>query len=47
VDAACDAVVHVAKRTPPDEKALAVMLDAYVKYRRIYPALRTIFPSAG
>jgi xylulokinase len=47
VDAACDAVVHVAKRTPPDEKALAVMLDAYVKYRRIYPALRAIFPSAG
>jgi xylulokinase len=47
VDAACDAVVRVAKRTPPDEKALSVMLDAYVKYRRIYPALRMIFPSAG
>jgi hypothetical protein len=24
-----------------------VMLGAYVKYRRIYPALRAIFPSAG
>jgi len=47
VDAACDAVVHVAKRTVPDQKALHVMQDAYVKYRRIYPALRMIFPSLG
>jgi xylulokinase len=47
VDAACDAVVHVAKRTPPDQKAVNVMQDAYVKYRRIYPALRSIFPALG
>jgi xylulokinase len=47
VNAACDAVVRVAKRTPPEEKAVRVMLDAYVKYRRIYPALRMIFPSTG
>jgi xylulokinase len=47
VDAACDSVVRVAKRTNPDLKAASVMLDAYVKYRRIYPALRNIFPSAG
>ena len=47
VDAACDSVVRVAKRTSPDLKAASVMLDAYVKYRRIYPALRNIFPSTG
>jgi xylulokinase len=47
VDAACDSVVRVAKRTNPDLKSASVMLDAYVKYRRIYPALRNIFPSAG
>jgi xylulokinase len=45
VDAACDAVVRVAKRTPPDQKSVNVMQEAYVKYRRIYPALRNIFPS--
>jgi xylulokinase len=44
VDAACDAVVHVAKRTVPDPVAAIVMEDGYSKYRRIYPALRTIFP---
>jgi len=43
VDAACDAVVHVAKRTAPDEKAIRVMQEAYVHYRRIYPALQNIF----
>ena len=45
VDAACDAVVRVAKRTPPDQKSVNVMQESYVKYRRIYPALRNIFPS--
>jgi xylulokinase len=43
VDAACDAVVHVAKRTVPDEKAVRVMQESYVRYRRIYPALQSIF----
>ena len=42
VDAACDAVVHVAKRTPPDPSAVIVMRESYAKYRRIYPALRSI-----
>jgi xylulokinase len=44
VDAACDAVVHVAKRTPPDQEAARVLQASYAKYRRLYPALRSIFP---
>ena len=43
IDAACDKVVHVAKRTAPDRDASRVMQEAYVRYRRIYPALRSIF----
>jgi xylulokinase len=42
VDAACDAVVRVAKRTSPDPGAVIVMRDTYAKYRRMYPALRSI-----
>ncbi len=45
VDAACDAVVRVAKHTPADPAALPVMQEAYLRYRQLYPALRTIFPS--
>ena len=44
VDAACDAVVHVAKRTPPNQEAARVMQASYTNYRRLYPALRSIFP---
>jgi xylulokinase len=43
VDAACDAVVHVAGRTAPDPQAVIVMEESYARYRRIYPALRSIF----
>jgi len=43
VDAACDKVVHVAKRTAPEREASRVMQETYVNYRRLYPALRTIF----
>ena len=43
VDAACDAVVRVAKRTPTDQEATQVMTESYGHYRRIYPALRSIF----
>jgi len=43
VDAACDAVVRVAKRTPTDQEATQVMQESYGHYRRIYPALRSIF----
>ena len=42
VDAACDAVVRVARRTAPDAVATQVMQTTYARYRRIYPALRGI-----
>ena len=43
VDAACDAVVHVAGRTSPDPQAVIVMQESYARYRRIYPALQSVF----
>jgi xylulokinase len=43
VDAACDAVVHVAGRTAPDPQAVIVMRESYARYRRIYPALQSVF----
>ena len=45
VDAACDAVVRVAKRTEPSAEATRVMQESYSRYRRVYPALRSIFAS--
>ena len=45
VDAACDAVVRVAKRTVPEPDASRVMQQTYVSYRRLYPALRSILPA--
>ena len=47
VDAACDAVVHVAGRTAPDQQAVIVMQKSYARYRRIYPALRSIFADSS
>jgi xylulokinase len=44
VDEACDAVVRVAKRTSPEPGAIRVMQQTYSGYRRLYPALRSIFP---
>jgi xylulokinase len=43
VDDACDAVVQVAGRTAPDPQAVIVMQESYARFRRIYPALRSIF----
>jgi len=43
VDAACDAVVHVAKRTAVNQDSVRVMAESYAKYRRVYPALEEIF----
>ena len=43
VDAACDAVVRVAGRTAPEPQSLSVMEEGYRRYRRIYPALRSVF----
>ncbi|MGD0841724.1 MAG: xylulokinase [Candidatus Acidiferrales bacterium] len=46
VDEACDAVVRVASRVQPSARDSATLQKSYVTYRRIYPALREIFPSA-
>jgi xylulokinase len=43
VDAACDAVVRVRDRTPPNPASMAVMAANYKQYRRVYPALKSIF----
>jgi hypothetical protein len=45
VDAACDAVVRVAQQTAANPGTVRVMGENYAKYRRIYPALRSIFPT--
>jgi xylulokinase len=42
VDAACDAVVRVADRVRPGAENAAVMKASYEKYRRIYPAMKSI-----
>ena len=44
VDAACDAVVRVAKHTPADPAASALMQQSYLRYRQLYPALRPLSP---
>jgi xylulokinase len=43
VDDACDAIVRTAARTDPDPDATAVMKVRYGQFRRVYPALRTIY----
>jgi xylulokinase len=43
VDAACASVVRVTERLSPHPDTVAVMDDAYAKYRRVYPATRGIF----
>lgn len=43
VDAACDAVVRVAGNLHPNSEDSLVMGRAYAVYRRIYPAMKSIF----
>jgi xylulokinase len=43
VDEACDAVVRVAGRVCPDQKASSFLQEQYEVYRQIYPALRSVF----
>lgn len=43
VDEACDATVRVAKTVKPDKSSSATMQRGYQTYRRIYPALHSIF----
>jgi xylulokinase len=45
VDSACAAVVRVASRVTPSERAVAGMNTSYAAYRRVYPATRAIFDS--
>jgi xylulokinase len=45
VDAACDSVVRVVKRISPIPANVAVMNAAGSAYRRIYPAMKSIFTS--
>jgi xylulokinase len=45
VDAACNAVVRVAARVQPDRSNVAKMDDSYKVYRRLYPAMKSIFSS--
>jgi xylulokinase len=45
VDDACKAVVRVAERVQPTRESVAAMNEAYRRYRRIYPALRSITAS--
>jgi xylulokinase len=42
VDAACSAVVRVARSIPPDSEDSLVMEKAYAAYRRMYPAMKSI-----
>ena len=43
VDAACDQVVRVARRMPPKAESVAAMKTSYAAFRRIYPAMKTVF----
>ena len=43
VDQACDAIVRVAKRVPPNATTSAQLQRGYQTYRRIYPALKSLF----
>jgi len=45
VDAACDSVVRVVDRVQPNAANVAVMRSAYAAYRRVYPAMKSIFKS--
>jgi xylulokinase len=45
VDAACDSVVRVVERVSPIPANVAVMNAAANVYRRIYPAMKSIFTS--
>jgi xylulokinase len=43
VDEACDRVVRTASVTTPDQQTIELMHGRYAAYRRVYPAIKTIF----
>jgi xylulokinase len=45
VDAACESVVHVSERVAPDPVHVATMKAQYERYRRMYPAIKSIYAS--
>jgi xylulokinase len=45
VDAACDSVVRVVQRVQPNPANAEAMQKNYAAYRRIYPAVKSIFSS--
>src|SRR5690349_15309935 len=47
VDEACDRVVRVCQKTPPQRNTAAQLQIIYRTFRRIYPGLRSIFPSTA
>jgi xylulokinase len=44
VDAACSAAVRVAARVRPAAATRSTMEAGYVAYRRLYPAIKSVFP---
>jgi len=47
VDQACDAVVRVAETVKPDAANAATLSRGYQAYRRVYPALHSVFRASG
>ena len=45
VDEACDGIIHIASRIPPNPQNSTVMQQSYRFYREIYPALHRVFTS--
>jgi xylulokinase len=45
VDAACEAAVRVAQRVAPIAANVETLEKQYAAYRRVYPAMKSIFPS--
>jgi xylulokinase len=45
VDAACETAVRVAQRVQPIAANVAALKKLYTAYRRVYPAMKSIFPS--
>jgi xylulokinase len=45
VDAACQSIVRVVERVRPNAANAAVMNSSYAAYRRVYPAMKSIFSS--
>jgi xylulokinase len=47
VDAACQSVVKMVERIPPKAGNASVMTEQYAAYRRVYPAMKSIFTETG